>query len=505
MRFKRTYNILLFSALLICGMAVYAQPPGIRESLVESHRQLLERENSLLNELNRSRELYASDTTARQSHATTILALEKELYLLRDSLDAVSAQIKAAGIGEPVGKKPEKTTADGAGDANITMNGLLTANLPEADQKQLVTAQDNESAAAALVRSIKSRYDEMAALDSLYLLATTGNEAMPLFEKLTELEAENRGEVELFEEMWNDIFDTKIYTYNWLLDRTGQTSMMSEMERRMSNVRLRMAELKGEYMYDAIAAYPFQKALLLRYEIGLADGLGMTQAADSLRGAAMKAITLNEFLLPKLEIEERLFLDYSDIAVANPPKYTTKSIPATEIHPTGTIYRLFLGAFNQAQPISLFRGVYPLSVERRSDKRYYYYIGGYATYEEAVAGAAKAKKIGFKNPRVVVWHDGVYSESPTQGAPARLPSGQKAKQQLRYRMEISETDGNLPAEVRSIISAMAPGKEISRAVGSDSGVVFTVGSFTDKREAESLAHEINSQAPALNINIFAVP
>lgn len=509
MKHKFTYIALIFvlSAPALSGqpknMPVHDASSVEYDGLVKSYSELTAREDDLEARLAAARELFAADEGNRDRHANSILILEMELFQLRDSLKTLSAAI---GWSEPSGDINAAGNAipvrPGTGESpNIVYNQYFRSNMKPEDYALLCEKQEIESGISALIGEIRDNYDRISALDSLYRSADR-KEADSLFFVLESALEKGR---QLSDEMsadWNGVFESKIYLYNLLLDKAGRSGTLADMERRMLNVRLRMDESRGRYMYDPVASYPFQKSLLIRYETVIASYAGLGAAADSLRKASAKVMDLDYYFMPLVTLEERLFLDYSDIQIARQAKYDAGNpVPPTEIHPRGTIYRVLLGVYGMPQPVNTFRGVYPLSVERKADRRYYYYAGGFRTFAEAATGAARTKKAGLANSKVVLWQDGEYDPSP-----AAPPTAGGKHAQTLYRIEIPGTDTGLPEEVRNVLSASVPDKEISRVVDGETGEVkFTVGSFGDIVSAEEVVRELNSTAPSLEIKIFSIP
>lgn len=112
---------------------------------------------------------------------------------------------------------------------------------------------------------------------------------------------------------------------------------------------------------------------------------------------------------------------------------------------------------------------------------------------------------GFRNPRVVAWHDGLYDAAPgaESGSAVTEPSGQTTR--IRYRVEIGGAGESLSRVVRDVISTQAAGKEVSRTADAETGEpLFVVGSFNNKTLAEALVQDIDTVEPGLTIRIVAV-
>ena len=288
-----------------------------------------------------------------------------------------------------------------------------------------------------------------------------------------------------------------------MLDKNGESDILAVQEKQMNNMLLLEAEIEGEYMYEEVARYALQKLLIAGYEIRIADRAGLTGAADSLNSLTPPTSHIDDYFLPVLNTRERMFYDFADAQIVRPAKYANiNQVPQVEIFPRGSMYRILLGAYSRPQPVSVFRNVYPLSQETKADRKHYYYAGGYATYAEAEEAAARLKRQGFRNPRVVAWHDGLYDAAPgaESGSAVTEPSTR-----IRYRVEIGGAGESLSRVVRDVISTQAAGKEVSRTADPETGEpLFVVGSFNNKTLAEALVQDIDTVEPGLTIRIVAV-
>lgn len=510
MRARFTYIVFL---VLLSAAAVSGQRPALRIAGLEGDERygaltsrldtLSAREESVGARIKQIRKLFADNAPGKENYSDELILLEIELYKLRDTISIVARDISAVEQEWVIrnmrsGNAGEDRPAVNGGTPYLVRNDFFREALPPEEYRQLFSVQEMEREAGRIMGSIKDNYDRMRAVDSVYRNAAR-EQADSLYASLSGLAAENEGLAGWMSEVWDEVFDTKIYLYNYILDSEGMTDTMAEAERLMSDMNLRVGETRGRYMYDAVAAYPFQKSLLLRYETALATYAGLHRAVDSLRNAASEVAAPEGYLLPVIDTSERLFLDYAGIAVAKPPVYNTSNpIPATEIYAKGTIYRILLGVYSKPQAVSLFRGVFPLSVERKDDTKYYYYAGGFPSHEEAAGAADELKKLGFGNPRIVAWYDGVYHD--TSDASKTLQRTVEAS--VKYRVEITGAADGLGEQVRAAIEEAAPGKEISKVTGQD-GVspVFVVGSFDDTATARSVADAIIAADPSLGTTV----
>ncbi|MBO7169081.1 MAG: hypothetical protein J6V43_03285, partial [Rikenellaceae bacterium] len=204
-----------------------------------------------------------------------------------------------------------------------------------------------------------------------------------------------------------EVFDNKSYTYNYRLNKLGNTSLRDSCNLRLNDIAARVID--SDVPSAAVLNYALQRRALTEYELAIARSLGLDNAADSL-SAQLAADDYQALvaLSPNGRIAERVFLNYEDITTHSTSPYNSRNpIPECEIYPKGTIYRILIGTFSSEQSPTIFRGAAPLYVQPIMGK-YRYFLGGFASDSTAFAAAEQCRKIGFRKPEVVVWVDGQY-------------------------------------------------------------------------------------------------
>lgn len=483
--------------------------PVSYDSLVVMHQELAMQERELEKQLNETRKLFSAENPNRESIGAKIVELENQLFAVREKSEQISANISV--LEQEQGFSVTATLKDIASTPTIqkTMlveNDYFHDNLPDADYRMLLSVQKQESEVDKQLKTLKENYDQLTLLLPAYYIAPKGAQSDSLFSRIETLAQENENLSKSVGKIWSSIFDTKIYSYNYILDKCGETEVLTEQERQMNNLLLLENEIEAEeYMYDPVAKYALQKLLIMGYEVRVADIAGLTAAADSLSRLTLPTSHINDYFLSALDTRKRMFYDFADVQLIRPAKYTNSSqIPQVEVFPRGQIYRVLLGAYTRAQNISVFKGAYPMSREVKPDNKYYYYAGGYATYEEAETAVAKLKRQGLPNARVVIWNNGIYNNNP--GSTTAPATGERQRDdRIRYRVEISNAGESLSRVVRDVITNQAAGKELSRIVDPTTGeTLFIVGSFANKTLAESLVNDITTVEPKLSIKISSV-
>jgi hypothetical protein len=286
---------------------------------------------------------------------------------------------------------------------------------------------------------------------------------------------------------WGAIFDNKSYLYNLLADKRNRSDMLTRYEEGLAGVREQRSERYAAPA--AIVDYVLQKRMLTDYETSLAGELGNSAALDSLRRAAEGLTRMEELAgLGPVELKERLFLDYGDIAIGTTPYGADNPIPEVAVWPRGIIYRVQVGNFASRQSPSVFRGASPLSVEITPEGRYRYYAGGFPSDSLATAAVEQLRRAGFRSPSAVVWMDGVRIDPEAEG------------EEKIYRVELSGVE-ELPDEVRDAIAREEAG-DIVRGEGSF--VVTPLDAATAVRLRTDL-EALGAEWPGMGAKLLKIP
>ena len=497
-------------ALSLCAVSgcLYAQAPRLESNreyvtLLEEDKALQMQQDSLARTMENLRVLLRTNPELRERVSTEILWLESRMFEIRsvkgrlvDRINAleqewVLAQLEgAAASGESV-SHPEPLPASapafsGPKRRNLVYNGYFRENLPEPDYLALLKSQECESQAEELVRRYFRNYAALSTLAKSYETAAEEAEAVAIYKDFYALTDTNRLLADSLAETWSYVFDNKSYAYGYVLDKCGNDRLLTAQENRLTETMLQLAELRDKTVSDKVADYFLRKRAALDYEMEVAQSLGLDAACDSLAQAA-KRLKSVDFTLPRIDLIERFFIDYEELAFSKTPQYTAQHpIPECRIYERGTIYRILLGTYAAKRPVSLFKGAYPLSCQLDDAKKWNYYAGGFATLAEAEAAQKHLKEKGFVRPEIVVWTNGVarnLSQHPDLSAPA-------------YRVEISNTE-MLSDRIRSAISEVTGDAEVSK-VGQN---LFVVGLFYDRALADTVADAVRKTDDKLRINV----
>ncbi len=511
MKFRTIYIVFLVTLLIpFPGVSqVNARVAGLEKNseymaLLQKEHQLQQAADSLTKVIEATRIKFRNDSTNRVQYRDDILRLESEIFEVRNEIGITANRIgiieqeyiiNNLGAHSNVEEAPADTIAKPAYViADLTANEYFKAHLTPADYTTLVTAQAREPLVVNYLKTYAKNYSVIADITEQYRLTTDEIIADSLFRRYHTLDGLNERIADTVSSIWGYIYDNKTYIYSYLLDEMNRTDLLSQFEEKTIKARDRAVTLQDQGVAEPLAAYTANKPLILDYEKTMAELLQLDKAQDSLRRAASESVAM-DYLLPVITLEQRYFYDYSDVDWYSPAKYNTKNpIPPTRIFPKGAMYRILLGTYQKAQLPTIFRGVYPMSYTESEEAGYRYFAGGYATQAEAEEAAARLKGFGFRNPQVVVWQDGEYTNlSERQAEELSQP------QETLYRIEISGIEEDLSEGVKEVLQAQAADKEISRLEG-----LFIISSFDSESEANQLVEAIRAVDPDIEIKIAEI-
>lgn len=481
----------LFVCLLVFALSsgvsaqVRARVSGLEDNeeymaLMDRETKLHAAEDSITKRIESVRKAFASEGTNRDSLGRVILSLEEQLFDVRDNVGKVVnsiSSIEQQFLMSSLGRGSGNTTGTSA--TTRSFEEFLQRNLPEEDYGQLKTLRSQENELKTLAGKYWDNYGRMSKLSAVYDTAAEA-EADSVLMLVDSLRVRNQEIEEQFIEVWEPVYDGKLYAYTYLLDHLRENSSLAEMERKLMDVNERSASIYGKVESEVLAEYVLRNDFLLAYEKKLAELCDDTAAIRS-GTDKIAANSKSGYDKPPFGIKRRNFIEYEDAKFSSPSIYNASNpIPREKVRDHGTVYKVDVGVFTRPQAVSIFRGVSPLTYDILDDGRYVYYVGAYRTSAEAADAVAELKKRGFRRTEVVVWNDGVREEIDLSQA-----SGSGF-----YRVEILGMGEAIDPAVRQAIEEVAPGKEISRVVGDDGKFLYIVGSFNGYDLAEEVVEAV---------------
>ena len=387
--------------------------------------------DSLTLAMEHMRRSFRTDTTLREQIAVNILESEEKLFALRNRIGMLSERInaieqqwiimhlndKGAEIGHSDAETPSAPLSRQY--ANLVYNKPIADNLTAEDYRVLLAAQNSEASVASIARLYIEQNRELTDLSKSYDTVSTETQALRHMAAFDSLKTVSLATEDSLAVGWGYIFDNKVYAYSYIADKNNRTELLAEFNKALEGMRSDQKTLDGEWASDVLTSYYLQKRMVIDFERHMADLFSLDKTADSLQ-KAKAALHERDFFLPKVNITERLFLDYQDISIHSPSLYNSRNpIPECKVNPRGTIYRIQLGSFSVPQTPALFKGVAPLCVLKENG-RYTYFAGGFAADSSARQAQIELKDIGFKRPEVVLWKDGIFRNLSRDGEPVAV-------------------------------------------------------------------------------------
>jgi len=509
LRSVRVAGALCLTAFSVSGQQVASRVAGLENdkeymALLVREAELHRTEDSVVRIIGDTRQLFSSDLSSsdREKYSAEILKLEKELFEIRNRIGVTANEIGAIEqafiVSRMNGPQPEDGTdvpdaapaAPAGQSADLVRNAYFRENLPQKDYEALLEARNREGLPGQLIDVYRSNYRKLEGLARQYDTTRNRTEAEAIYSMIGSVASLNRAVEDSLSRVWSGIYDDKIYAYNYLLDKMGKTDLLNDFGQRFQQNRQAVAAVQGEVASSVLFEYPLQRKLAVAYEQTLAELLGYSAAADSLR-RCMKALEADTqaYALPAIDPQERIFIEYAPIERHSPSVYNSRNpIPENETQQRGTVYRIQLGTFGQKQPVSIFKGVSPLCYDKTEEGRYRYCAGAFRERAEAEAAWAELKKMGFRKPEIVVWRDGEFEMIGGEDALSDR-SGETL-----YRIRIEGQGESLSQRIREIADARSADRELTLARGTDEdgNIVYTIGNFDSRQDADALCGEINA-------------
>lgn len=475
-------------------------------ALLYQEQELKAAEDSIQQQITNIRANFANvSEDDRVSLSRLILESENALFEARNQVGIVSNQINsieqqyiisnlsmATSTREVTGNQSSSSSQYSQNGSDLYSNNFFSDNLISGDLSMLVRANSYEGVFEGIEAKYLENHAKLMKLQVEYDSCKNQYTADTISNMFFAIDNLNKAIEDSVSMAMGYIFDTKLYTFSYLFDKMNYSGMLNRLENDLTIMRNEMSERPADAINAVMYNLPLQRSFLLDQEIALAEHLGESSSVDSLR-AVKATINKQSYNQPRAEIIERIFIEYVPIKEVSTPFYNASNpIPRLEHFRRGTVYRLFVGSFSSVQAVSVFRNTTPVYHDIESN-RHNYYLGGFATLEEAQQAQIQLRNIGFRRPQVVVWVDDVFENLDSTTTTSTSSSSRSSSRSI-YRVEILMNDPSqsLSSALQQNISSLASGKELSKQFAADGQSIFVVGTFTSSSEAEALASTLNN-------------
>ena len=169
--------------------------------------------------------------------------------------------------------------------------------------------------------------------------------------------------------------------------------------------------------------------------------------------------------------------------------------------PEGVVYQIQFMVLSEHASVRDIRGMSPVFVTRMKSGKYLHTVGLFSTYQEAMSNLGKVRRNGFSDAMIIAYNNGksipvktartmenervlsMPAKSDRTGSSSR-PSSSGSSGEISYQVVLKGYGPALPSSILSAIRG-ATTKDLTKS-GSDDDTVFTVGPFSERKDAEFL-------------------
>lgn len=485
--------------------------------LNDQTKRLKQSEDSVQTLIARNRTLFENRPDNKDTYAAEVVRLEGVLYDIRSNISKIAAQIfqvEQEYISRNISNSDPSTPNSDTGNAlglmnkesrNLFNNYFFVSNLSKAEIAYLSSSAQVEKQIASVQSAVNRLYKELGELKDRYDKTTSQNEVDTLFVQAKELKTRITATDNQIAQSWQKLFNQKIDTYLVLIDKLkGVDRLTLEQIDQKSRAVRREEAFAAEQLAPNTVLFQTQKRLALDYEVLLAQNLDLNMALDSL-SKQIATLTIDKPSYPDITFAPRNLIVYGAITLTGKYSYSSvDSIPEIKIPKTGIYYAIQVAAMAKAPAaLSFFKGGEPLQVEKLTDGRLRYTLGGFTSYAEAQKGVNQLIKAGFKAPVMMAWVNGVFTPSlKAKAEEANIVKSAEADGKI-YKIEIKTNNAALSTALKEIVDMHAKGKQMTR-MNQGSNYIFTVLQFATKAEAEVVAQIIRDKNREVTVIVEAI-
>lgn len=523
---RRFTRFILFFALLggasWSAHAQKARVAGLERNaeymqLLEQQSQLKAQEDSTVSLINNNRKLF-ENSSEREQLGQEIVRLEGELFEIRNRMGKITAQVAAIEqdyiinhMDDPaVPASPER--AEAAAEARtLFANPFFTDNLSKNDASLFMATPKVEPEVLKINKRIAGLYEQLTTVKRQYDAAAEQDIIDSLSMRAGELKEQIEQVDALMERLWLGIYTRKLDNYLVLMDKIGTIDRLEQEQLDQESRQVRRAEgLAGEQLAPLVATYPLQKKLALDYEITMAQALGLKPAEDSLKTELNRFAaesSAKDMTYPDIPFTPRNLTVYGAIVKTDEASQRNylevEDIPVLHVPKKGIYYTVQVAVYTTPpKSAEAFKGMTPVMHQKMTNGQTRYLAGGFTTYSEAQGAVAQMVRAGFR-ASMVAFSDGKATTAvKAKALEAAARQAEEKADTNGYNVEIVPAELRLPTAMRETITTRAPGKTIVRH-SSGSEVIYSVGSFASKADADALADVLRSQ-PNVKIKVVAL-
>lgn len=507
-RNMNTRSAMLIAIISLVGIGVLAaqeqdamQQKNEYNALIRKETTLKTSLDSIQNLLKENRTIFENEGQQNDSLSEEIIRLEGEIYDIRGQLNRIGSQLVTL---EAQLAKLNIQTNNNTGVAtsqkkNFLQNTFFTTNLSAKDRELFATTHQKTEAIQTLKMHIDKLYLHLTNLKYDYDQAQDQSTIDSLITAATELKSEIAMLDNQVDTQWNVLYNRKLDNYLVLSDKVGgvdrnQLEALDQLSRQV----LHMQTVGETSLAPNITAYSSQESLLMGYEKLLVDKLKLTAAADSLKTVQLQLKSnSSQSEYPDIQFPYRSLVKYAPITLGNHYPYEDiKDTPQLKLPQKGVYYSVQVALVSgTASSLAIFKGAQPLQVEKTATGQSRYVLGGFKTYDEGISAVKQCYGVGFKNPILVAWVNGLFTT--TAKAKAYQAANPGSDNSAYFQIEITSPDPAVAATIKSTLDINSPGKTISRTE-QNGQLTYIITRFTTIEEAQVIAQIIKTKEQGLS-------
>ena len=154
----------------------------------------------------------------------------------------------------------------------------------------------------------------------------------------------------------------------------------------------------------------------------------------------------------------------------------------------GIIYQIQMYSSSYKAGIKDLKGLSPVFEHVTRSGKYIYRVGLFNSYNDVLGSLNMVKRAGFRSAFIVAFVDG----QEVSVAKARTLEAEQKSEPLYYDVRIVPDGGEIYPELMAGINQQSGGKDVARVETEDGVLIYIVGPFADKAQAESLVDFIKA-------------
>lgn len=511
------------------------------KSIEQKIRNLTIRQDSTLAAIDVRRKLYQSEYDKRSEHANHIINLEDQLYDIRANLEQLKlalSKLNIESVNNDYGSTSDPEAASRIDKQGLLANAIFTQNLNKESISKLSKVHQADQIIPSIIDQIDVLYGKLKNIKQEYDTTQHQDIVDSLLDQSVLIKQQIKTLDDSIRMLWVEPYQFKSETFIVINDHARIDRLTLENLAQESRNINRNESIAESGLATCASVYYQQRDIILKNELAIALKLGIARIADSIRKEqnqiSQKLIEekkMVEHAYEDIEFQPRLLIVYSAVNTSGSEALTSmEQIPELKLPSNGVYYTIQVALMQTpAKSISMFRKASPLQVQKLSDGRVRYTLGGYDDYAKAQKDVNNLLRAGFRAPTIVAWVDGKYTaplkakaeqekrakeyksaetaSNSSPNTPSQKPDNTTSAQNPKnpskpnnsaqvstslYMIEVvGSVNSTISQDLRELLSKYAADKKTARIMQANN-YVFSITQFESLAKAEHMADILRS-------------